>query len=354
MADKAKDPIDELFSADAPQDEKVKILLRENARLRKKIEKRESGWELIESVLEEVYDAPSGLHVRTPPKSKKKSKPEVACLHLTDIHFGKRTESYSASVVEERLLVLQEAVAEITSLRRSFAKCDTLKLLFGGDFLEGQDIFPGQAYEVDVDIVNQVLKDGPEMYTNTLAFLAGLFRNIEVYGVGGNHGRQNRFGDKRYNADSILYNTVRSMFQKLDPKAAKRVTWDLPFDRPPGREWFSRFDLTDTPGKWGGMLIHGDQVRGGAFGFPWYSYARRVGGWSTADATKGFDYLFGGHFHTAANFDLNKVTVLATGSTESGNAYALENYSGAGRPQQRLCFFGEKHGLLADHRVYVG
>lgn len=333
-----------------PESEKVKILLRENAKLRKKLEKKDSGWEIIQSIIEDVYEAPSNLHL-LPPAPGSHEHEEVAVVHATDIHYGKETETYNVAVCEQRVVKLAHAVGELTELRRATATIDRCKLLLGGDNIEGDGIFPGQAWETEVDIITQMIKEGPEVVANLIIYLAGVFPALDIHGVPGNHGRQARFGSKRHNADSIFYEIVRSMVRAaLSKEDYERITWDLPLDRPGGREWFARFDI--CPGR-GAMLIHGDQIRG-QMGLPWYGFYKKICGWRTTPATQGFQYLFSGHFHTQAKIDFNTATVFATGSPECSNAYALENMAAGGNAKQRLAFFNESRGLLADYDVHLG
>lgn len=331
-----------------PVDEKVKRVLRENARLRRRLQERESGWEIIQGVLQEVYDAPSGLRVYKPASSRKAAK-ETALVHLTDLHYGKVTPTYNVSICEERMDGLCEAVQEIVALRRQTAAIDKCVLLLGGDMIEGEGIFGGQAWETEVDLVTQMVKEGPEVVANVLLFLLQHFREVEVHAVPGNHGRQAKFGSQTHNADSVFYEIVRMLTRFVNKNERGRIKWNLPLDRPRGDQWYARFPIVN---RWGGMLVHGDQIRG-QLGFPWYGYGKKVAGWRTAPATAGFQFLFSGHFHTHAAFDLHDCLVLSTGSPESTNAYALENMAASGSPKQRLCFFNERWGILADYPIHL-
>lgn len=344
MADNIDDLID---GAQQPsEDERIRILQRENARLRKQIRERESGWALLKPILESVYDTPSGLHVLPFKASENPAPRETAVLHLTDIHYGKKTETFNASVCEERMLVLCEAVGEIVTLRRKNAGIHSLKLLLGGDMTEGQGIFPGQAHELDVDIVSQVIREGPEAVANVVLFMANLFPLVEVHAVPGNHGRVDRHGDKRLNNDSTFYEIVRHLIQK---SGADNVTWDLPYDRPEGREWYARFPIC---GPWEGMLVHGDQVKG-SLGYSWYGWGKKTMRWAVAKESRGFQFLFGGHWHSHGVFEDNELTIMATGSVESNNSYALETMAASGGPKQRLCFFNERWGILNDNFIHL-
>lgn len=345
----SKEPDDinaQLAAMDA--DGRVALLRRENKKLARKLRERDSGADVVKAAFIEAYSDSLDIAVPEPPKREKKKTVEEALLHLTDVHFGKETETYSSTVAAERLLRVGHAVAEIVELRRAFARIDRLQLLLGGDFVEGEgEIFGGQAHEIDQDLVEQMIKFGPERVAQLILFLLQVFPTIHISGVPGNHGRHGKDTAKRNNYDSIFYEVVRLIVKAAAPKQLKRLTWNLPLDRAPGTEWYAHFNISE---RWGGLLVHGDQVKG-MLGFPWYGWGKKVGGW--AACLPPFDYLFGGHFHTDAAFDIHGRRVLATGSTESDNAYAKESFAAAGSPKQRFCAFNERYGLLADHQLHL-
>ncbi len=328
-------------------DSRVKLLRNENKNLRQKLTQKHAGLDVVEAAFKEAFSKPLDITIIKPPTAKKKAHAEEALLHLTDIHFGKATTTYNSTVAAERLIKVVEAVQEIVELRRNFATIKRLRIALGGDMLEGEGgIFPGQSHEIDQDLVDQMIKFGPEKVAGLILSLLQMFDEVCVDGVPGNHGRQSRDSAKRFNADSIFYEIVRYIVKAV-PEAAKRVQWNLPLDRKPGEEWFAHFKICDT---WGGALVHGDQIMG-QLGLPWYGFGKKVAGW--ASCMPAFDYLYSGHFHTHAAFDLHDRHVMSTGSTESDNAYAKENMASAGSPKQRLCFFNKKYGLLTDIPLHL-
>lgn len=336
----------ELMDLDA--DARVALLRRENRRLNARLREHEAGLDIVKDAFREAYGEPLEIAVPKSPKASRRQKAEECILHLTDIHFGKKTATYSSTVAAERLVSVCEATAEITELRRKFAVIEKVTLLLGGDMVEGEGaIFPGQAHEIDQDLVSQMIKFGPERIAGLIIFLLDRFRTVSVQAVPGNHGRQAKGSSHRFNADSIFYEVVRLMVSLKSPSTAGRVQWNLPFDRVPGEEWFAHFSIAE---RWGGVLVHGDQIRG-QLGFPWYGYGKKLAGW--ASCLPSFDYLFAGHFHTHASFDLQDRQCLSTGSTESDNAYAKENMAASGSPKQRLIFCNTRYGLLADHPLYL-
>ena len=265
------------------------------------------------------------------------------------MHFGKRTATYNIAVAEERMQSLAEKTVQLVELRRSVAKIDELHIFLGGDFGEGEGaIFPGQALEIDQDVVGQLVKEGPRIMCEQFLLYLSHFKKLVVKAVPGNHGRISRFAAKRNNFDSWFYLGLRQMVEgSLSLKDRSRIEWDLPFDRPAGSEWFAHHKTFD----YGHMLVHGDQIRG-ALGFPWYGVGKKLSGW--ADLVPDFSYLWMGHFHTLAAYVINKRMVLAGGTPESSNAYAAESLAASGDPVQRLAFFEKEHGLVVDAPISLG
>jgi hypothetical protein len=329
-------------------DQRVALLRKENTSLRHAVAKREAGLDIVATAFKHAYDTPLDIPVSVPKRGSSRLHTEEAVVHVTDIHFGKKTTTYNSTVAAERLLLLVDAVQEIADLRRSFATIKRLRIELGGDMVEGEgNIFGGQAHEIDQDLIDQMIKFGPEKVAGMIISLAQTFEEIYVDGVPGNHGRQSRDSSKRHNADSIFYEIVRLIVNTAAPKLKNRIKWNLPLDREPGDEWFASFKICDH---WGGATVHGDQILG-QLGMPWYGFKTKVAGW--ASCMPPFDYLFTGHFHTHASFDLHDRCVLSTGSTESDNAYAKQNMAAAGRPKQRLVFFNRKYGLLTDIPIHL-
>ena len=330
-------------------DARVRVLRKQVARLQKQLQARETGLELLKDTFVEAYG--TDLDIKQPKYSPKKSRSpvEIPILHITDVHFGKRTATYNIAVAEERMQSLAEKTVQLVELRRSVAKIDELHIFLGGDFGEGEGaIFPGQALEIDQDVVGQLVKEGPRIMCEQFLLYLSHFKKLVVKAVPGNHGRISRFAAKRNNFDSWLYLGLRQMVEgSLSLKDRSRIEWDLPFDRPAGSEWFAHHKTFD----YGHMLVHGDQIRG-ALGFPWYGVGKKLSGW--ADLVPDFSYLWMGHFHTLAAYVINKRMVLAGGTPESSNAYAAESLAASGDPVQRLAFFEKEHGLVVDAPISLG
>lgn len=331
-------------------DLRVKMLMRENADMRRKLAEKDANRDILQGVLLNVFGNLEPLVVREPPAQPKRNHAEEAVLHICDTHFGKRTMTYGMAIAEERIVQVGERTQQLTELRRANAKIDHLHLYLGGDMGEGEgEIFPGQSHEIDADVIAQSCRERPRIISELVFSLLQTFKQITIAGVPGNHGRTARAAAKRNNFDNWFYDVLRLMVDKhLRPKDRQRISWNLPIDRPNGQEWWAH-DIVAN--RWGCLLIHGDQIRG-SLGMPWYGIGKKAYGWIDT-VPHSWNYLFLGHFHTLCRTEMNGRTVLANGTTESANAYAAEQLAAGGEPLQRLCFFDERHGLISDDPLYL-
>lgn len=341
--------------ADAPErdpeaDVRVKLLLRENSKLKRRASDRDAVRSILRSAFEQSFETPAGIVVPRAPAAGSGGE-ESAVLHLSDLHFGKSTETYSSAVAAKRVETIGERLAEITRLRRSRAKIRTLHLKLGGDMVEGEGIFPGQPFELDACVADAAVRDAPRALCGLILGALEEFPAVHVTAVPGNHGRGGRESSKRSNWDSVCYQVARWMVEaavaKSRPSRLGDVTWDLPMDRPHGREWYAH----EVVQGWGLMLVHGDQFRGWG-GFPFASAGRRALQWIDS-VPHAWDALFFGHFHQDALFMHNGRWIVASGTTECGNSYAAAELGAVGTPIQKLMFFNKSKGLISVDPLYL-
>ena len=320
-----------------------------NRNLLRQLEKaKASREELVDAVYRAAKDAASGLvipPVPIPPKDRRKGRPEVAVAMLSDWQLGKRTPTYSSEVCEQRVQRYAEKVGTLTAIQQSHHPVRRLHVWLLGDLVEGELIVPGQAHRIDASLYRQVAVDGPRILGDFLRRMLGVFESVHVTAVIGNHGALGgpvrREMHPESNADTMLYRITQQVV--ADP----RLTWDIA-DPAGERGWYA----IDTIGNYRSLLFHGDQIRGGFAGMPWYGFYKKVLGWRQVIGA--FDDAACGHWHQAAAFPLNEVIVRVNGSTESDNTYAVENLAASGRPCQWLYFVDpEKGRVTAEYRVWV-
>ncbi len=321
-----------------------------NTRLLRQLDKaKASREELVDAVYRAARDAASTLVIQpvvAPPKDRRKGKPEVAVAMLSDWQLGKKTPSYTSEVCEKRVEKYAAKIQHLADIQRADHPVRELHVWLLGDLVEGELIFPGQAHRIDASLYRQVVVDGPRILGNFLRSMLGSFDAVRVTAVIGNHGAiggpVRRETHPETNADMMLARIVSDTV--TDP----RLTWTL--SEPAGeRGWYA----IDRIGNYSCVLFHGDQIRGGFAGFPFYGLAKKVWGWSTSIGQP-FNDVALGHWHTPTRVTLNTVTARVNGSTESDNTYALEQLASAGRPSQWLYFVEPERGRVsAEYVVYL-
>lgn len=325
--------------------ERIKRLERQNSKLR-------TNEDLIKHAVDGVLTAtPRTFSV--PPKRRKtgrrKKLREIAILHLSDIQLGKITKSYDTDVAEKRVLEAVRKACYIADLRRSRAEIDELRIYWGGDVIEGEDIFPHQAHEIDSPLYDQACVNFPRIAVKANLIALEAFDRVANKAVWGNHGRngpRNTRSSPKTNWDRVAYHTTRLTLLGSEEHPRDDFGGRLTFDAP------EDFYLVDRVFGWGNLLVHGHQISGGFAGFPWYGAGKKAWGWADA-LDEPWDNLFFGHFHTPAMFTLGRKRVYANGTTESDNEFAKEQLASAGLACQRLLFMDEEHGVISDDLLYL-
>ena len=301
--------------------------------------------ELVKAVYQAARDAAEAMpfpDAAKPAKDRRKRDAETAIVLLSDFQLGKITPSYSSEVCAERIERLAAKVREITDIQRSHHPVKACRVYLLGDIVEGELIFPGQSHLIDASLFHQVMIDGPRILGGFVQSMLEHFEEVKVVGVIGNHGylggRSRREMHPESNADAMAYEATRQRFS--DP----RLTWN-PTITPGERAWYA----VDEVGSKRWFLFHGDQVKGGALGFPWYGFGKKLGGWSNL---YGFDYAASGHFHTPVRglYGAGSIVHWGNGSTESDNTYAAENMAAASQPNQWLLFQSDER-VTAEYNL---
>lgn len=280
--------------------------------------------------------------VSKPAADKRRGRPEVALLHLSDWQLGKRTESYNTEVALARIEQLGAKVVEITQIERAAHPVRECHVMLGGDLPENAGIFPGQAYEIDSGLFRQS--------ANCIGALERLFRlllatfdRVIVWVVKGNHGRIGKKGEhpREDNADGFI---AEEAHERLKLSAdAKRLVWHEP----------ERFYALVEIGNYRALLIHGDQIKSFGGNLPAYGIVKKVNAWA-AGVIPGFkDDCYLGHFHQpmVLPMPVGRRWTFMNPSIESDSAYAQEFIAAQGFPGQRLNFIEPEKGMVTTERI---
>ena len=328
----------------------------ENTRLMQRLAKaKQKNEELVAAVYRAAKDAADSLVVPPvrPPKPDTRSKGgEVAVAVLSDWQLAKVTSTYNSRICEQRIERYADKVLELSDIQRSHHPVRECRIYLVGDLLEGELIFPGQAHLIDASLYEQILVSGRRTLAQFVRRMLGHFERVRVVGVIGNHGalggRSRREYHPESNADAMMYETTRLVLKGDDDSREPRLEWTsnrLPLQR----LWYA----VDRIGRWGWLLVHGDQFRGGYADYPWYSAGKKILRWRNGGIPEEFHYVVTGHFHTPGRHLFGRIRHWANGATESTNEYAAERIGNQGDPSQWLLFCHPEKGVTAEYEVYL-
>jgi len=304
---------------------------------------------IVEAVQSALAASPPVLRVPPTPRRGRGRYDEIAILHLSDTQIGKITKSYDTQVAEERVLLAVQKAAYIADLRRKIARVDEIHVYLGGDMIEGEDIFPHQAHEIDSSLFDQACVNAPRIFSRAILTALEHFPRVKVLCVAGNHGRngpKSTRANPLTNWDRVTYQVLLATLLGTKEAPRKELRSRLEFIAP------EDFYVVDRVFDWGNLMVHGHQISGGFAGFPWYGAGKKAWGWIDAIDEK-WDNLLFGHFHTPAMATLGYRRFYANGTTESDNEFAKEQLAAAGDPCQRLLFMDAKHGVVSDTLLYL-
>lgn len=321
-----------------------------NRRLSQQLLKaRVSKEELAAAVYQAARDATLGLELSAIPKpvaDRRTKQPEVAVAVLSDWQLAKITASYSSDVCEQRIQRYADKVLRLTEIQRADHPVRELRIWCLGDIVEGELIFPGQAHLVDASLYRQVCISAPRILGDFVRRMLGAFDRVELTGVIGNHGalggRARRDYNPTTNADRMVYRITAGLLEQ-----EKRLKITIPDDERQ-RSWYA----IDSIGTYRTLLFHGDQIKGGFAGYPWYAFGKKLDRWRHI-LPGSFHDSYSGHWHQVAKLPLNIFCHRGAGSTESDNEYAAEQLGGMSRPSQPLQFVVPDVGVSAEYTCFL-
>ena len=290
-----------------------------------------------QGIIDAVYRAAKDASLATgnanrapavPKKDARKIKAEVALIHATDWQCGKKTISFYIATLAKRIETFAEKVLELTEIQRKHHPVKECVLMFGGDMVEGVSIFPGQAYEIEAHLFEQLFEVARIMEQMVRTFSA-YFEKVSIVCEYGNHGRLGRKGDMPNgdNIDRVAYRITSDRTKDL-----KNVTWQQSDD------WYQMVNI----GNYKALLVHGDEI--GSYG----GILRKVSSWSTGVVEPFLD-CYVGHFHTPTTLTMaNAGRIFVSGSPESHNEYARAYVGAVGKPSQRLHFIDPQKGRVTS------
>lgn len=329
----------------------VATLKRENTAYAKALAKQE---EFFDRIVEATRVPVEQVKLK-PPRKRKPSLPHRSVVApLYDMQFGQLVRQsdtpggrgqFNTKIFDERLArYVDGATGNIRDYAQSHT-IDELIIPFGGDHVEGDEIFRGQPWQLELDPCRQVweltlkIHDAIERIVRFAKEEIGV-PHIAMYGTGGNHGkvggRQKGATPASYNWD-ILFLTI--LFDRLRGLPIDETAIDAA-----GSVFFYAAGIEF-------QMVHGHEIRGWG-GLPLYGL-QRFDARSVRLHNRLYRYLLMGHHHQPAEI----TTGSGAETIVSGDWCGANNMSGiitaASRPQQKLLFVANKWGITETARIYL-
>lgn len=265
---------------------------------------------------------------------------EVAVLNLNDVHIGR----YPMDVLRKKADELVSAVVKTIEIQRKGATINELVINVVGDIVDGDGIFPAQAYEQKFHLMEQMFGEPLPIMVAMFNELSNHFEKVTIHCVRGNHGRVSKYTDEKLNFDSIFYRIL-----KLATQSNKRLVWNI-YD-----SWYEIVKIL----KFGFLLTHGNYIKTW-LNIPFYGIKEKGMRWQgslTKQETimignewvkvqkKYWDYIVLGHFHTSLYFRWNNWRCILGGTWLDSDDFAESVLGLDSATEQTLFGIHENRGI---------
>ena len=239
-------------------------------------------------------------------------------LLLSDNHFGKQTAVFDLQVARSRVCSIPEKLRE-----RALPELDEIVVLLAGDLVEGEDIYPTQASEIECSVLDQVQAATRALW-DMLLNLTDVFPDclIRVETCPGNHGRISKTANPKSNWDNVVYRQLgllHSMAVKYNDKIEERISIDVNCNP------FRHVHIKD---KWG--LIYHQGVK--HTGTP--AMQNKLNGWAEGMP---HDFIAHGHWHKWEIGTQHGRAIIKNGSLSGPDSLSLS--MGVYDPPRQAYFF---------------
>jgi hypothetical protein len=328
------------------------------------LSRRVRDLERQEAAVADLADAVKGAAeecpMPSPPARKRRAAgtqhhPVDVILHVVDVQYGMVVDpdevaggGFSPDIVDqERMPRYLEAVEGILRATTSTSPLGTVWLAMGGDLVEGEDVFKGQAWHLAIDAGEQVVRFG-RLWAQSAAHIAGLVKELGghtvMLSVVGNHGvHGGRSAGAVPPALSYDHLAYALSCEALRPTAAKlNLTM---------HEDAQRARYFEVCGGRTVLLTHGDQDRGGGLvGVPVVTGLRNDLSVRLSTDIQ-HDLHLSGHYHRPTGITVGGDAERLWSGAWVGSTNLSTGRGGASLPSQQVIVMHPEYGLSALHRI---
>ncbi len=316
-------------------------LINQNERLRRDLDRqRNLSQVFVENCLASIEKL-SIKPVKYPLHEKSKEQLEFHSIR-SDAQVGQKTDPRLVQGISEyNIDIYKERVHRWTSKIISFRQQDMKSLGLNrliihhvGDQVEGEAIFAGQAFYLDSCLTDQLFQS-VETEVSAILTLAGIFPEIEIYAVAGNHGRPGAKGMNhvRTNFDYIFYRALQTAL--IHQPNVKVYVSESP-------------SMIVKHGNFIFLLNHGDNAKG-YMGIPFYGLERMFRRLHDLYSMK-IDYQLIGHHHQPLNISDR---IIMNGSLPGGSDLSINRMGITNLPSQKIFYFDPEHGINRESNLHL-
>jgi len=215
---------------------------------------------------------------------------EDMVLHFTDLHIGDvvedetGTEIYNTDLAKGVVETVTKQTLKLKETMGGVADFDTLHVLYGGDIITNENIYDGQAFDIESMLLEQ-MTTAVNALTRQLKSFAEAFDTVNVIAQPGNHGKTRASGvSKQANMDLVTYRWIDDRLRESPYSNIDFTTSEA--------KWYRTFGLRG--GKWTGFMTHGQDAQ--AHVDATAASSRDWRGWLNEFD---FDVGYRGHYHSA-------------------------------------------------------
>jgi len=283
----------------------LSITSRENKILAEAWANREDLLEAIDAVVKKARK----VNLTLPKQKKDKNKSDMTLeLLLSDLHFGKKTETFNLEVARRRLNQIAVTVQKEIQKARIHYNVERIVIALMGDIIESSTMHGVESAKgCEFGNSRQVQEAMDALFELIILPISQTGIKIDVVGVTGNHDRTEEHrtyhNPGEENLTWIMYNGMKKF---CEYSGLKNVSWTIPKNP---------YQLVDIYGE-KVLYEHFDNVKGSNLRTGIESLkAKRTNQLSTP-----ITFIRGGHYHEPAEFGLGKITV--NGSLCGNDSYA--------------------------------
>jgi len=210
-------------------------------------------------------------------------------LQLSDLHIGQQNKFFNLEIAKQRIAELPMRLYEAT---RPILINEVI-IMFIGDIVEGEDIYPTQAHHILCPVIEQV-EIGTAILWDLILATQDLFKvPVRVICVSGNHGRASPTVSEKTNWDNVLYHCLKIL---ISERKDKNIGIECDYSE------FKTFRVKDKIG----LMNHQGVKHAGT-----PAMREKIAGWVF---NKKCDFIASGHWHEWKVGSWQSATFIANGS----------------------------------------